>query len=85
MVQGADLDHRGMDHVDPAAPDIDKAIDTATRRVGEAQEEFVTEPPESPDLVPKAELVEHFAEDLHELAGEAAAATDEGDPERTEP
>lgn len=74
-----------MDQVDPAAPDIEKAIDTATRRVGEAQEEFVTESPESPDLVPKAKLVEHFADDLHELAEDAAAGTTEADRGPTVP
>jgi len=65
--------------MDEDPKDIDNAIDTATRRVGQAEHEFVEEPPESPDLVPKARRVEHRAQDLHALASDAATGPENED------
>ena len=63
--------------MDQHPEDIDDAIDKATRRVGEAEHEFTSEPPESPELVPKARRVERRAEDLHALAADAADDLDD--------
>jgi hypothetical protein len=53
-------------------PDIDRAIDTAAKRTIDAEHQLETEPLDSPDLVPRADVVERRAEDLHELARDAA-------------
>jgi hypothetical protein len=52
--------------------DVDAAIEIATDRTREAQEELADKLVETPEVEPEARLVEHRAEDLHELAMDAA-------------
>ena len=52
---------------------IDAAIETATERTRDAQEEFVETPAESGRLGTAAETVERRAEDLLELASDDEA------------
>lgn len=62
---------------DPNVEDLDDAIDTAVRRTSEAELSVVAEPIDSPDLLPKVEVVVHRAEDLHELATDGLAAIED--------
>ena len=81
-VQRTLSDHRGMDQ-EPDPTELDTALDTATRRVDQAEERLLAEPVTSPKIVPKAERVEHLAEDLHELASDAANVASEDDDSAT--
>ena len=56
--------------------DLDDAIQTAADHARDAQHRVIAEPIDSPELVPKAERVEHFADDIHELASDAADGTE---------
>ena len=52
--------------------DIDGAIEIATDRTREAQQDLAEKLIEGPEVEPEARRVEHRAEDLHELAADAA-------------
>jgi hypothetical protein len=53
-------------------PNLDQAIETAVERTREAEERLIEKPIESPDIVIEAHTVERRAEDLTELASDAA-------------
>lgn len=60
-------------------PDVDAAIETATDRTREAQQDLVGKLVETPDVEPEARLVEQRAEDLHDLTVDAAIPDDRAD------
>ena len=62
-------------------PDIDAAIETATERTREAQEDLTERLAETPQIELEARVVEHRAEDLQELAVDAASADDASNPD----
>lgn len=53
--------------------DVDAAIELAAERALQAEEQLLQKLGASPDLEGEAREVEHRAEDLHELAADAAA------------
>jgi hypothetical protein len=53
-------------------PGLDHALETATKRTKEAEERLLETPPDSPAIVRQADTVQWRAEDLHELAEDAA-------------
>jgi hypothetical protein len=52
--------------------DTDDALVSATDRARQAEEQFVGTPPEDPAIVPKAKTVYQRAEEINELAADAA-------------
>jgi hypothetical protein len=70
---GATQPQRPEPH-DPAMadPDVDDALLTAAERAREAQEHLAQTPPEDPAIVPKAHKVYQRAEEVDELAEDAA-------------
>ena len=58
--------------------DVDAAIETAAERTREAQERLVDKDGSSPDVRLDAAIVELRAEDLHELAADAADEAADG-------
>jgi hypothetical protein len=57
--------------------EIDAALDTAVRRVREAEGQFVETPVGTDDFVERALQVEQRAEDVEELASDAVDVSDE--------
>ena len=52
--------------------DTDDALVTAAERARQAEERLIGTPPEDPALVPKAKTVYQRAEEVNELAADAA-------------
>jgi hypothetical protein len=59
--------------------DVDAAIEIATDRTREAQEDLAAKLTAVPDVEPEAQRVEQRAEELHELAADATLADDSSD------
>lgn len=59
--------------------DVDAAIEIATDRAREAQEDLAEKLVDSPELEPEARRVEQRAEDLHDLTVEARLEADRTD------
>jgi hypothetical protein len=70
---GESRPQRGLKH-DPGMNDSDPddALLTAAERARQAEERFVETPPQDPTLVPKAEKVYQRAEEVDDLAHDAA-------------
>ena len=58
--------------------DVDAAIETAAERTRQAQERLVEKDGASPEVILDAVIVEIRAEDLHELAADAADEAADG-------
>lgn len=68
---------RLVDDLDMSHPGTDDALLTAAERARQAEEQLVATPPEDPAIVPNARNVYQRAEEVNELAGDAAEeATD---------
>ena len=61
--------------------ELDSAIEHAAGRARGEQERLMEEPPDSPELVPRARAVHHLAEDIETLAADAAAEAEGGEAE----
>jgi len=53
-------------------PDVDAAIETAAKRTRQAQERLIAKERRTVKVVPEAKVVERRAEDLSDLASDAA-------------
>jgi len=53
-------------------PDVDRAIETAAERTRQAQQRLIAKERRTVKVVPEAKVVERRAEDLRDLASEAA-------------
>jgi hypothetical protein len=58
-------------------PNTDDALLTAADRARQAEERFIETPPEDPAIVPKARKVYQRAEEVDELAKDAAEGTED--------
>jgi hypothetical protein len=67
------LPHEPEIEPDLPLPVVDEAVDLATTRVRVAEQEFVETPVGTDEAVLQADRVTHRAEDLDDLAEEAAA------------
>jgi hypothetical protein len=63
-------------------PALDAALEIATDRTREAQEDLAVRLAETPAVETEARVVEQRARDLHDLALDAAADDDAGSPDR---
>ena len=62
-------------------PELDWAIQHATGRARDEQEELMAEPSDSPKVLPRAKAVQHLADDIGTLASDAAADAEGGQAE----